>query len=186
MTDSIDYKIDFGTPERARRGNMKMEPRDVANGGRIITTGLTEKDTSVLDYLRNHAGHLGSPAQTERRYGAGMKLWGLFSQFGDTQPTKDIGTPGRGSPGQDPISEGDVGDWADVAESIYHDVMEQLNYSSHIVRYICIEGHLNWPCTVNVHPRYLDQLHIALDLLESVLERTEAEYRKDALTKTDF
>lgn len=178
MTDSIEHQIDFGTKERQRRGNLRMEPRDVSNGGNIITTGLTETITSTLDYLRQGVGYLGSSERTEARYGAGIRLWCLFAQFGDTQPTKDIGSPGRGAPGEKPVMLGDIGDSADIAESIYHAVMTRLAMRQRIIRVICIDGCLNWPCPVNTDARYLEQLCDALDLLESILEKTEGEFEK--------
>lgn len=74
--------------------------------------------------------------------------------------------------------EGDIGDSADIAETIYHAVMRhpRMEFRKQIVRVICIDGTLNWPCTVNVNPRYLEQVCDGLDVLESVLEEVEKRY----------
>lgn len=181
MTDSIDHTLDFGTPERRRHGVLKLEPRDLSNGGTVITTGLYAPETSVLDYLHKH-GHLGVPQQADRRQSAGNALYDLFCKFGDTQPTKDIGTPGRGTAGDSLIMEGDIGDSADIAETIYHAVMShpKMEFRHRMCRTICIEGALNWPCAVNLNPRYLEQVTDALDVLESVLMEIESLYKKHA------
>lgn len=170
----IDYQADFGTPERARHGNLRMEPRDIAKGGNIITTGLTEAITSTLDYLKAKR-LLGGARDAEARYSAGQRLYALYCRFGDTQPTKDIGTPGRGTSG---INEGEIGDAADIAETIYHAVMRhrKMEFRKQMVRHVCIEGTLSWPCHVNVNPRYIEQLQDALDVLEGVLMEVEKEF----------
>lgn len=179
MTDSIDYKIDFGTPERSKRGNLRMEPRDQTTSGNIITTGLREGITSVLDAYRVD-GLLGASEQADTRHGVGNRLYALFCKFGDTQATKDIGTPGRGTSGDSLTMEGDIGDSADIAETIYHAVMRhpKMEFRKQIVRVICIDGTLNWPCTVNVNPRYLEQVRDGLDVLEDVLEEVERRFEK--------
>lgn len=179
MTDSIDYNVDFGTPERTKRGNLRMEPRDQTTSGNIITTGLREGITSTLDSLKS-SGFLGMEKDSEARHSAGNRLYALFCKFGDTQTTKDIGTPGRGTSGDSLTMEGDIGDSADIAETIYHAVMRhpKLEFRKQIVRVICIDGTLNWPCKVNINPRYLEQVCDGLDVLESVLEEIERKYEK--------
>lgn len=178
MEDVIDYLLDFGTPERRRRSGLKLEPRDISNGGNIITTGLTERDTSTLEWLRNNRCLGPHQQQAESRYSAGNRLWALFCAFGDTQPTKDIGTPGRGTSGDSLILEGELGDHADIAETIYHAVMghKKMEFRSRMCRTICIDGALNWPCIVNINPRYLEQVWSALDIVEHVLMEVEKKY----------
>lgn len=173
----IDYCIDHGTPERKNHGALRMETRDQSTSGNIITTGLTVVETSMLDSLHKK-GHLGARGDSDSRYSAGNRLYALFCKFGDTQTTKDIGTPGRGTSGDSLTMEGDIGDSADIAETIYHAVMRhpKMEFRKQIVRVICIDGTLNWPCEVNVNPRYLEQVCDGLDVLESVLEEVERKY----------
>jgi len=167
MTDSIDYQ----------HTKFRVETREQTTGGNIINTGLINDITSTLDYLKKN-GYLGIEKDSEARHGAGNRLYALFCSFGDTQPTKDIGTPGRGTAGDSLIMEGDIGDHADIAETIYHAVMRhpKMEFRRQMVRVICIDGCLNWPCKVNTNPRYLEQVQDALDVLEGVLQEVERRF----------
>ena len=164
--------MDYGTKERQRHGSLKLEPRDLSHGGNVISTGLRETHTSTLDALRN-GGYLGSAEETDRRYVAGYRLWQLFTQFGDTQRAKDIGAPGRGSPGAGTVLEGEIGDRVDFAETLYNKIMTSLAFRARIVRVICIDGTLNWPCPVNTDPRYLEMVQDGLDDLWVILSGQE-------------
>lgn len=163
MTD-LHEPADFGTRELRGKCKTKLEPRDVSNGGNVITVGVRNIIPDLLERLYVE-GYLKSENEPEsaadRRVADGRAFQELYQfwhsrgkDFAATEMVYRIM----------PTLEGHVGSPRDVAETVYHETMICLGVDSRIVYAVCIDG---------VMADTAEAIRASLWRLPSAMERAE-------------
>lgn len=156
---------DFGTPELKQHCKLEITPRDISNGGRIVTVGLRNKTPDLLERLYDQ-GFLRAlwekQSAADRRVDNGRSFQALYLVFS--------------SAGKDPAAasneirqmltlEGHIGSERDIAETVYLRALHLLGRYGQLIRSVCIEG---WVLGSNER-----QIRKALDELPKAVEQAK-------------
>lgn len=174
----MNNPVDHGTSQRQRKSHLNLEARDVAKGGTVINTGLRDPNPTKLDWLKNQE-YLGNDMESQRRYQAGMRLWSIYTAFGDTHGAPVIEAMQGSGAYQRFVQEHDIGRGNDIAETLFKSVLRLMRDQASMVWSVCIDGALQWPQNVCTHPQYIVQVCRALDLLESTMQSEERRLSDD-------
>lgn len=158
---------DFGTPELKQHCKLEITPRDISNGGRIVTVGLRNKTPDLLERLYDQ-GYLRAlwekQSAADRRVDNGRSFQALYAEFK--------------SHGSDPAAasneirqmltlEGHVGSERDIAETVYYRTLHLMGAAGRVARAVCIEGQV---CGVSDR-----QIQLALDALPKAVEQARGD-----------
>jgi hypothetical protein len=142
--------------------SIKVEPRTVSNGGRVVNLGLRNETCDLLDRLfkQGYLKALWEPqSAAQRRYDNGLALQALYLVFKMRAKTQAAASSSYAVP---VTLEGHVGSERDIAETVYFRTLHLLGRHSQTIRCVCIEGWMLGMKNTNLH-KALDDLPRAME-----------------------
>lgn len=170
--------IIFTTKERATKGNIKLEPRDVYDGGIVQSIGQREQYPTLLDKLTGD-GFLGQDEKiANQRRDVGIRLRSYWQEFNNHKASSGESRSGFNTF----VSEGEIGDTNDAAWTIFNATMKNLDPKYRVVvRAVCIDDKIPelqvWGQDAKSWHVYA-LLRSGLDDLENAMKAAESEFRE--------